>query len=111
MRIVLCYWVLMLVIVYFEISHMESSWAGLPSFLLTLPLSLFVATGYLLARYATEFQGYSIQVTEYHVEYGFLICAFLNAFIFYPLYYYWWLLRKQSPVSQPPPPPPLRFHG
>ena len=98
----------MLVVIYLEIRYMESDWAGLPGFLFTLPLSVFVVTGYLLANYATEFHGYSIHVTEYHIEYGFLICAFLNGFIFYPVYC-WWLGRKQPRPSEPPPPPTLDF--
>ena len=87
---------------------MASGWAGLPGFLLTLPLSVFVVTGYLVANYATEFHGYNIHVTEYHAEYGFMICAFLNGFIFYP-FYCWWLGRKQSRVSGTPPPPTFDF--
>jgi uncharacterized BrkB/YihY/UPF0761 family membrane protein len=111
MRIVLCYWLFIFAIICVEIRYMASGWAGLPGFLFTLPLSVFVATGYLLAKYAGELRGYEIHVTEYHVEYGFLICAFLNALIFYPLYYSW-LRRKKSRVSQSsPPPPPLRFHS
>jgi hypothetical protein len=98
----------MLVLVYLEMKHMASGWAGLPGFLLTLPLSVFVVTGYLLASYATELQGYNIHVTEYHTEYGFLICAFLNGFIFYPLYC-WWLGRKQSQVPKLPPAPTFDF--
>jgi hypothetical protein len=78
---------------------------GLPGSLFTLPLSLLVVTGYLLASYATEIHGYNLHVTEYHAEYGYLVCAFLNAFIFYPLCY-WWVSRNQRRVSEPPPPPP-----
>jgi len=105
----LCYWVLVLAIIYLEIRYMSSSdWAGLAGFFLTLPLSVFVVTGYLLASYATEVRGYNIHVTEYHVEYGFLICAFLNGFIFYPLYC-WLLGRKQPRSAQPPPSPPIDF--
>ena len=85
---------------------MTSGWAGLPGFLLTLPLSLLVVTGYLLANYAAEFHGYSMNVTEYHTEFGFLICAFLNGFILYP-FYWWWLARRQLKVSKPPPSPPV----
>ena len=104
MRLVLCYWVFMLVIVYLEMRYMASGWAGLPGFLFTLPLSVFVVTAYFLASYATEFQGYNIHVTECHTEYGFLICAFLNGFVFYPVYC-WWLGRNQPRVSEPPSPP------
>lgn len=92
-------------IVYLEIRHMASGWAGLPGFLFALPLSLLVVTGYFLASYATEVHGYNLHVTEYYAEYGYLVCAFLNGLIFYPLYY-WWVRRKQSRVSKPPPPPP-----
>jgi hypothetical protein len=35
------------------------------------------------------------------VHVGDLICAFLNGFIFYPVYC-WWLDRKQSRVAEPP---------
>lgn len=104
MLLVLCYWLFTLAIIYFEIRYMSSDWAGLPGFLFTLPLSLFVAAGYLMANYATEVYGYNMQVTEYHVEYGFMICAFLNGFIFYP-FYRWWIGRKRSRVSEPPSPP------
>ena len=104
-RLVLCYWLFVFGIVYLEIAHMTSGWAGLPGSLFTLPLSMLVVTGYLLASYATEVHGYNLRVTEYHAEYGYLVCAFLNAFIFYPLYYRW-LRRKQRRVSEPPPPPP-----
>jgi len=109
MRLVLCYWLLMLVIIYLEIRYMDSDWAGLPGFLLTLPLSVFVVTVYLLANYATEFRGYNLHLTEYHTEYGFLLCAFLNAFILYPVYC-WWLGRKQPRTPEPPPPlPPSKY--
>ena len=104
MRLVLCYWLFILAIVYLEIRNMSSGWAGLPGFLFTLPLSLLVVAGYLLASYATEFHGYNIHITEYHVEYGFMVCAVLNGFIFYPIYR-WWSGRRHSQVSAPPPPP------
>src|ERR1700738_1291367 len=107
-RLVLCYWLVMLVIIYLEIRYMSQGWAGLPGCLFTLPLSVFVVTAYLLANYTTEFRGYNIHVTEYHAEYGFMICAFLNGFIFYPVYF-WWSGRRQSRVSEPLPPPPLDF--
>jgi hypothetical protein len=108
MRLVLCYWLFALAIIYLEIRYMSSDWAGLPGFLITLPLSVLVVTGYLLASYATESHGYNIHVTEYHVEYGFMICAFLNGFMFYPVYC-WWLGRNESQLSEPPPPPTLDF--
>ncbi len=84
---------------------MESDWAGLPGFLLTLPLSTLVVTGYVLASYAAEIRGYNIHFTDYHAEYGFIVCAFLNAFIFYP-FYLLWQRRKSPKVFVDPPPPP-----
>src|SRR5438046_2376965 len=108
MRLVLCYWLLMLVIIYLEIRYMSSGWAGLPGFLFTLPLSVFVVAGYLLANYAAEVYGYNIHVTEYHAEYGFTICAILNGFIFYP-FYCWWLGRRRSRGSEPPSPPDFKI--
>lgn len=83
---------------------MEQGWAGLFGFLFTLPLSTFVVLGYFLVMYAAEFHGYNIHADEYHVEYGFMVCAFLNGFIFYPLYR-WWRGRSQPRVFEPPPPP------
>jgi hypothetical protein len=104
MRLVSGYWVFMLAIIYLEIVNMSSDWAGLPGFLLTLPLSAFVVAGYFLASYASEVRGYDIHFTEYQVEYGFIICALLNGFLFYP-FHRWWLGRRDSRVSQPPAPP------
>jgi hypothetical protein len=43
---------------------MESGWAGLPGFLLTLPLSTLVVGLYFLASYAAEVRGYNIHVTN-----------------------------------------------
>jgi hypothetical protein len=109
MRLVLCYWLFMSVIFFLEIRFMDRGWAGLPGFLFTLPLSTFVVAGYFLSWYAAEFRGYNINVNDYHAEYGFIICAFLNAFIFYPIY----LLRvrrKEPKVYDPPPPPNLGMH-
>jgi hypothetical protein len=106
--LVLCYWLLTLAIVWLEISHMSSDWAGLPGFLFTLPLSVLVVAAYLLAGYAREFHGYNIHVTDYHAEYGSIVCAFLNGFIFYPVYH-WWLGRRHSQVSEPPPPPEFKI--
>src|SRR5260221_13623807 len=108
MLLVLCYWLFTLAIIYLEIRNMSSDWAGLSGFLLTLPLSVFVALGYLLASYVSEVYGYNIHITEYRVEYGFMICAFLNGFIFYP-FYCWWLGRKRSRVSEPPSPPDFKI--
>jgi hypothetical protein len=104
MRLVCFYWLVTLAIIYLEIENMSAGWAGLPGFLLTLPLSVLVAAGYLLAAYATEVRGYNIHVTEYHVEYGFIVCAFVNAFMYYPVYR-WWVGRRDSRASEPPPPP------
>ena len=83
---------------------MDSGWAGLPGFLLTLPLSTLVVGAYLLASYAIEVRGYNIHVTDYQAEFGFIVCAFLNALIFYPLYLKW-MRRKEKKVFAPPPPP------
>lgn len=98
----------MSVIVSLEIMYMESSWAGLAGFLLSLPLSGFVVTGYLLARHAAEVYGYGSNITEYHTEYGFLLCAFVNGFIFYPIYQWWLARRKSRAVEAPPTPPDFR---
>ena len=108
-RLVLCYWLLVSGVVFLEIRYMDQGWAGLPGVLLTLPLSTLVVAGYLLAQYAAEFQGYDIHVTEYHAEYGYLVCAFLNAFIFYP-FYLLWRRRKEPKVFDPPPPPNNSMH-
>jgi hypothetical protein len=94
----------MSVVFFLEFRYMESGWAGLPGFLLTLPFSTLVVGLYFLASYAAEVRRYNIHVTDYHAEVGFIVCAFLNAFIFYPVY----LLRvrrKQRKVFDPPPPP------
>ena len=95
MRLVLCYWLLVSIVVFLEIRHMDQGWAGLPGSLLTLPLSALVVAGYFLAQYAAEFRGYDIHVTEYYAEYGYLVCAFLNAFILYP-FYLLWARRKEA---------------
>ena len=73
-----------------------------------LALSVLVVTGYFFAAYANEVHGYNITVTLNHTEYGFLICAFLNGFVFYPAYL-WWLRRRKSKASAPPPPLPPDF--
>ena len=79
---VLCYWVLMAGIFFLEFRFMESDWAGLPGFLLTLPLSILVVAAGLLPAIAGRL-GYDIPInfTSYHFEYGFIVCALLNAFI------------------------------
>jgi hypothetical protein len=50
MRLVFCYWLFILEIVYLEMRNMSSDWAGLPGFLVTLPLSLLVVAGELCSR-------------------------------------------------------------
>jgi hypothetical protein len=107
-RLLIRYWALISIIVCLELKYMDSSWAGLPGFLFTLPLSVLVVTGYFLAAYAKEVHGYNITITSSHTEYGFLICAFLNGFIFYPAYL-WWLRRRKSKAPLPPPPLPPDF--
>ena len=57
---------------------MASGWAGLPGFLLTLPLSTLVVGAYFLLSYAAEVRGSNIHVTDYHAEFGFIVCAFLH---------------------------------
>lgn len=108
MQVVLCYWLVVIVIVSLEIRYMDSSWAGLPGFLLSLPLSAFVVTAYILASYAYEVHGYNIRITEYHIEYGFLICAFLNAFIVYA-FYRWRTMGRETEGAHKLPPPPSHF--
>ena len=83
--------------------------AGLFGFLFTLPLSPLVVVGYFLAQYAAEFRGYNINVTDYHAEYGFIVCAFLNAIILYP-FYLLWRRHKEPKVFDPPPPPDIGMH-
>lgn len=84
---------------------MESDWAGLPGFLLTLPLSALVATVGLLPAVAGRY-GYEIplNMSDYHFEYGFIACAFLNAFVLYP-FYLMWARRNERKFFDPPPPP------
>jgi hypothetical protein len=89
---------------------MDHGWAGLPGVLLTLPMSTLVVTGYLLAHYAAEVRGYNIHVTEYHAEYGYLVCAFLNAFILYPFYLMWKRHKEPKVFDLPPPPPNNSFN-
>src|SRR5689334_25053450 len=105
-RFVIPYWVLTIIIVLIESRYMESDWAGLLGFLLTLPLSILILTAYILAAYATEILGYSVHFTENQAEYGLLVCAFLNAFIFYPFYVLWVRRKQQHRCELPPPPPP-----
>jgi hypothetical protein len=103
-RLVLCYWLLVGAIIYLELRFLESDWAGLAGFLFTLPFSALVVTGYFLLTYAHEVRGFNVFITEYQVEYGFLICAFLNGLISYPIFR-WWRTRKRPRHSEPPMPP------
>jgi hypothetical protein len=75
-----------------------------PRILVNAALSTLVVGAYFLASYAAEFRGYNIRVTDYHAEFGFMVCAFLNAFIFYPIYLLR-IRRRQTKVFDPPPPP------
>ena len=105
LRLVLSYWLLMAVIFFLEFRYTESDWAGLSGFFLTLPLSTFVIGAFALASFA-ELRGYDIHVTDYHAQFGFIVGAFLNAFIFYAIH----VLRrrrKQPKVFEPPPPPDI----
>jgi hypothetical protein len=84
---------------------MESDWAGLPGFLLTLPLSAVVVIVGLAPAVAGRF-GYEIPIhmNGYHFEYGFMACAFVNPFILYPIYLLWRHRRERKVFDQPPPP-------
>jgi hypothetical protein len=106
-RLVFCYWVLMSLIFFLELRYMESDWAGFPGFLLTLPLSAVIVVIYLTPAFAFRV-GYELpqlNLTDYQFEYAFMVCAFLNAFIFYPIYLLW-LQRKQPKLFDSAPPPP-----
>jgi hypothetical protein len=97
----------MAVIFFLELRYMESDWAGLPGFLLTLPLSGVIVIIYLAPAIAFRL-GYElpqVKLTDYQLEYAFMVCAFLNAFILYPIYLLW-RQRKQTKVFDTPPPPP-----
>jgi len=105
---VLVYWLIVSLVVWLEIRHMDSDWANLPGFLLTLPLSALVVALFFLANYLNDFQGYNLPATGYHVEIGYLICAVLNAFTFYPVYLR--LKRRKRAKSFVGPPPPDLGH-
>lgn len=107
LRLVILYWLFMSVLFVLEIRYMESDWAGLPGFLCTLPLSVAVVIVGLAPAVAGHF-GYGIpyDMNSYHFEYGFIACAFLNAFILYP-FYVLWRRRNEPKVFDPPPPPNL----
>jgi len=102
-RLVLCYWLLMAAVFAAEFRYMNSDWAGLPGFVLTLPLSTIVVTVFLLPAIAVRF-GYEMKInmTGYQVEFGFMLSAFLNAFVLYP--FYAWRNRKRNALDAPPPP-------
>jgi len=107
---VVLYWLLMTAVFFVELRHMESDWAGLPGFLFTLPLSVLVVTVGLLPAIAGRY-GYEIPIdmNGYHFEYGFMVCAFLNGFILYPLYLLW-TSHKERKILDPPPPPNNGMH-
>lgn len=107
--VVLGYWLLVAAIVVLEIVYMESDWAGLPGLVLSLPLSVLVVAVYFFAEYSKATGGYSIEITGYHLEFAFLACAFLNAFIFYPLWWWWTVVRRARRESKPAPPPAPTF--
>jgi hypothetical protein len=104
LKLVAVYWLLMALIFFLEFKYMDSDWAGLPGFLLTLPLSALVVGVGLAAGFAERYSSLGINVTSYHFEYGFVVCAFLNAFILYPFYIFW-MRRKEKKTCDPPPPP------
>ncbi len=107
LRLVVSYWGLLVVVFALEFKYMNSDWAGLPGFLLTLPLSTVVVSVFLLPAIAAR-AGYQVQpnLTEYQAEIGFMICAFVNAFMLYP-FYAWWKNRKRTETFEAPPPPGL----
>ena len=104
-KLVLCYWLVMAAIFILEFRYLESDWAGLPSFILTFPLSPIAVTIGFLPEIADYF-GYviPIKVSDYHFEFGLMVCAFLNPFILYPIYLLW-ANRKRTQTYKLPPPP------
>jgi hypothetical protein len=103
-RLMLCYWLVMAAVFVMEFRYMDSDWAGLPGFVLTMPLSTVVVTVFLLPAIAARF-GYEIKInmTGYQAEFGFMLCAFLNAVVLYP-FYAWWTNRKRKEFEAPPAP-------
>src|SRR5215208_2615140 len=103
-RLVFCDLMLMAGIFFWSSVMLESDWAGLPGFILTLPLSALVVAVGLFHAIAGRL-GYDIQLnfTDYHFESGFVVCAILNAFVLYP-FYRLWANRKQAKLFEPPPP-------
>jgi hypothetical protein len=110
-RLVVPYWLVTAAVLTLEIRYMEADWAGLPGFLLTLPLSAIVVAAGLLPAIAGRF-GYPMpyDMNDYQLEYGFMVCAFLNAFILYPFYLLWQRGRARH-VFDEPPPPNKRMHA
>lgn len=96
----------MAVVFFFEFRYMQNDWAGLPGFLLTLPLSVVVVVVGLSVEFLAGRYGSNFHVTDYHFEYGLIVCAFLNAFIWYPVYALW-TGRKNTSLLEPPPPPSI----
>jgi len=109
-RLVAIYWLFMAAVFFLEFRYMASDWAGLFGFLFTLPLSSLVAAIGLLPAVAGRY-GYEIplNMSDYDFEYGFMVCAFLNAFILYPFYLVW-VRGKEPKVFDPPPPPNIVMH-
>ena len=104
-RFVACYWLLMAAVFFLDFRYMESDWAGLPGFILTLPLSaLVVVIGLSTAIAAHYGYGHDIDMTGNQFEYGFIVCAVLNAFILYPAYLLWRRWRAPKVFDSPPPP-------
>ena len=103
-RIVAGYWLLLAVLFFFEIRYMEAIWAGFPGLFLTAPLSFFVLAGALLAELVGTRYGIELNINDYHIEAGFIICGFLNAILFYPAYLFW-QKRKPAAIYAPPQPP------
>jgi hypothetical protein len=99
LRIVIYYWVFVSVIFFLDLTHLHSDWATLPSAIVTLPLSAIVIT---IGIVAIRTFGRNAVINVYFFEYGFMISAFLNGFLFYPIY----LLRKNRNFRNMPLPPP-----
>jgi|ERR1041384_2173303 hypothetical protein len=109
-RFVICYWILLSVVFFLEFRFISSDWAGLPSFLLTLPVSGVVAVVGLVAEPVARRLGREVLVTDYFFEYGFIACGILNAFVLYPFYLIV-INRKRDETLMPPPPPNKSLHA
>jgi hypothetical protein len=103
-RLVAFYWLFMAAVFFLEFKYMDSDWAGLPGFLFTLPLSAIVVGLGLSTGFAGRYGYFDINVTSYHFEYGFIVCAFLNAFILYPFFLFWIRRKERQTYDQPPTP-------